>query len=61
MVCRIGVLPGDHLRPVPKRWKEPGTAGVSRQVRAFTESQRVKWSLLILIPPCALLQPLYGL
>lgn len=30
------VLPGDHLRPVPKRWKEPGATVVSRQVGAFT-------------------------
>lgn len=32
----VRVLPGDHLRPVPERWREPGATGVSRQVRAFT-------------------------
>lgn len=31
------VLPGDHLRPVPKRWNGPGAAVASRQVGAFTD------------------------
>lgn len=58
----VGVLPGDHLRPVPERWREPGAAGGSRQVRAFTRYRLPggKESLLLLSPH-AWLQPLYGL
>lgn len=48
------VLPGDPLRPARQRWKELGATEVSR---TDTCSQRVKWSLLILLPPHAVLWP----
>lgn len=50
----VGVLPGDHLRPVAKRWREPGATGVSRQVRAFTRYRLPEGEVVTASPftPC---------
>lgn len=50
----VGVLPGDHLRPVPERWREPGATGVSRQVRAFTRYRLLEEEVVTASPftPC---------
>lgn len=50
----VGVLPGDHLRPGPERWREPGAPGVSRQVRAFTRYRLLEEEVVTASPftPC---------
>jgi len=58
----IRVLPSEHRRPDTEEVEGAWAGAVSRQPRACaTDSERVKQSLLILLPPHALLQPLYGL
>lgn len=58
----VRVLPGDHLRPVPESWREPGAVLAAGRGEHLpdTGSQRGKESLLLL-PPRAWLQPLHGL
>lgn len=53
----VGVLPGDHLRPVPERWREPGATGVSRQVRAFTTYRLLEEKVATVSPSTPCLAP----